>query len=79
MALSYAHGASGVPLIGETIGENFERTVGRFPDRDALISCHQKLRYTYAELNADVDRLARGLLALDLGSGSGARTAPSGC
>jgi fatty-acyl-CoA synthase len=69
MTLSYAHGASGVPLIGETIGENLQRTVARFPDRDALVSCHQKLRYTYAELNAEVDRLARGLLALDLAKG----------
>ena len=69
MALSYAHGASSVPLVGETVGENLERTAARFPDRDALVSCHQDLRYTYAELDADVNRLARGLLASGLGKG----------
>ena len=35
--LSYAHGPSAVPLLGETIGENLRRTVERFPDRDALV------------------------------------------
>ncbi len=28
-ALSYAHGASAVALLGETIGGNFDRTVAR--------------------------------------------------
>ncbi|CAN5701361.1 AMP-binding protein [soil metagenome] len=68
-ALSYSHGASGVPLLGETIGANLERTVGRFPDRDALISRHQGLLYTYAELGGLVDRLAGGLIALGLQPG----------
>src|SRR5689334_9898964 len=66
MTTSYANGPSSQPLIGETIGENLERTVARFPDRDALVSCHQNRRYTYAELNGAVDELARGLLAAGL-------------
>jgi fatty-acyl-CoA synthase len=53
MVLSYAHGASTVQLVGETVGENLERTAARFPDRDALVSCHQELRYSYAELDAE--------------------------
>jgi fatty-acyl-CoA synthase len=56
-------------LIGETIGENLERTARRFPDHDALVSCHQGLRYTYAEFDAEVDRVARGLLARRLEKG----------
>ena len=36
-ALSYTHGASNVPLIGETIGRHFERSVMRWGDRPALI------------------------------------------
>ena len=68
-ALSYASGTSTVPLLGETIGANFERTAARFGDREALVSCHQELRYTYAELNAAVDDVARGLLARGLGIG----------
>ncbi|MGH2819764.1 MAG: AMP-binding protein, partial [Actinomycetota bacterium] len=62
MQLSYAHGASGVPLIGETIGANLEAVVERFADRDALVSRHQGVRYSYGELNEAVDLVARGLL-----------------
>ena len=36
-ALSYAHGASDVSLLGETIGENFRRTVEKFGEREALV------------------------------------------
>jgi fatty-acyl-CoA synthase len=67
--LSYEHGAFGKPLIGETIGHNLERTVARIPDGDALVSCHQDVRFTYAEFNEAVDRLASGMLAGGLGKG----------
>ncbi len=63
---SYASGPSDVPLLGETIGANFERVVAQFADHDALVSCHQNLRFTYAELNAEVDRIACGLLAMGM-------------
>jgi fatty-acyl-CoA synthase len=67
--LSYASGVSEQPLLGETIGANLERTVARVPDAEALVSCHQQLRYTYAELNEAVDRLACGMLAAGLEQG----------
>ena len=84
MRPSYVHGASATPLLGQTIGENLDRAVERWGDREALVSCHQGLRYTYAELGEAVDRLARALLAARASSpatgwASGARTAPSGC
>ena len=69
MTLSYANGPSTQPLLGETIGENLERTAARVPDNLALVSRHQNRRYTYAELNAAVDEVARGLLALGLEAG----------
>jgi fatty-acyl-CoA synthase len=69
MELSYAHGASPTPLIGETIGRNLERTAARFPDRDALVSRHQGQRYTYADLDEAVDRVARALIASGLEKG----------
>src|SRR4051812_19989867 len=47
---SYAHGASAVPLLGETIGENLRRTVERHRDRDALVVRSQGYRATYREL-----------------------------
>ena len=66
---SYVSGASSVPLIGQTIGANLERTVARVPDREAIVSCHQGVRLTYAELDAQVDLVARGLLDLGLEKG----------
>jgi fatty-acyl-CoA synthase len=62
-ALSYAHGPSAIPLLGETIGDNLRRTVERFPSRDALVVRHQNYRATYAELWEQVSTLARALMA----------------
>jgi fatty-acyl-CoA synthase len=69
MSLSYANGPSAQPLLGETIGENLERTAARVPDHLALVSRHQNRRYSYAEFNAAVDEVARGLLAAGLEAG----------
>jgi fatty-acyl-CoA synthase len=63
---SYVHGASGAPLIGETIGALLERVTADAPDRPALVARHQGVRWTYAELNRRADDLAAGLLALGL-------------
>jgi fatty-acyl-CoA synthase len=68
-AHSYARGADTPPLLSETIGANLERTIARFPDRDAVVSCAQGQRYTYAELGHAVDELARGLIAAGLSAG----------
>ena len=67
--LSYLHGASPIPLLGETIGENLDRTAARVPDNDALVSVHQGIRQTYAEFHAAVEEVARGLLALGIEPG----------
>jgi fatty-acyl-CoA synthase len=69
MQQSYAHGASDVALIGQTIGDNLAETARRFPDRDALVVPFQNVRRTYAELDADVDRLARGFMATGMQKG----------
>jgi fatty-acyl-CoA synthase len=68
-AASYAHGVSDVPLLGETIGANLERTVSRFGDREAVVSCHQGVRMTYAEFDEAVDRVASGLIAAGIAKG----------
>jgi len=59
---SYASGTSDVPLLGETIGDNFDRTVAADPNREALVEVPTGRRWTYAQLRADVDALALGLL-----------------
>ncbi|MEU4119586.1 AMP-binding protein [Kitasatospora sp. NPDC028055] len=66
---SYASGTSDVPLLGDTIGENLDRAVRAFPDRDALVDRPTGRRWTYAQLAADVDALALGLLELGIAKG----------
>ena len=67
--LSYAHGASSTPLIGQTIGANLEATAARWPDNEALVSVPQGVRLTYREFDAEVDEYARLLMGLGLGKG----------
>jgi fatty-acyl-CoA synthase len=66
---SYVHGSSDKQLIGETLGEHFDRVAARWPDCDALIVRHQDVRWTYRQLKARVDGFAAGLLALGLEPG----------
>jgi len=66
---SYASGVSEVPLLGDTIGDNFDRTVAAFPDRDALVDRAAGRRWTYRELAAEVNALALGLVSLGIGKG----------
>ena len=61
--LSYSRGTAEPLLIEHTIGEALERAAAQWPDNMALISRHQSIRWTWAELNAQVDRIACGLLA----------------
>src|SRR5258705_13601902 len=69
MPLSLSHGTSSTPLIEETIGANLERIARRFGDLEALVSRHQRRRYTYAELDRAVSELARGLMAEGIKAG----------
>ncbi|OLZ52054.1 AMP-binding protein [Amycolatopsis keratiniphila] len=66
---SYASGISDTPLLGDTIGDNFDRTVAAFGDRDALVDRAAGKRWTYTELAAEVDALALGLLDLGIAKG----------
>jgi fatty-acyl-CoA synthase len=71
---AYTAGDADVPLLEETIGENFERVVAQFPLHDALIEAApvpgaDARRWSYTKLNDDVDRLARALLALGVATG----------
>ncbi|WP_236797035.1 AMP-binding protein [Amycolatopsis sp. GM8] len=66
---SYSSGTSDVPMLGDTIGDNFDRTVRAFGDRDALVDRAAGRSWTYTELAADVEALALGLLELGIGKG----------
>jgi non-ribosomal peptide synthetase component F len=80
--LSYTNGTSTIPLLGLTIGDQFDLTVSRYPDNPALISRQQHVHWTYRELQAQVDQCARGLLHLGIQKASawasGRPTAPNG-
>ncbi|QIS14598.1 AMP-binding protein [Nocardia arthritidis] len=66
---SYASGASRTPLLGDTIGGNFDRTVAAHPDREALVDRPTGRRWTYRELSAAIDALATGLAAQGISKG----------
>jgi fatty-acyl-CoA synthase len=69
MALAHAKGDLEPPLLHETIGANLERTVSAWPTREALVEFSSGRRWTWAELNRDIDALARGLVAAGLEKG----------
>jgi fatty-acyl-CoA synthase len=66
---SYASGTSDVPLLGDTIGDNLDRTVAAHGDRLALVERASGRRWTYRELADEVEALALGLLDLGIGKG----------
>ena len=68
-ALSYAKGCTDVPLLDITIGEALRAAAARWPQGLALASRHQGRRFTWAELDAAVDRIATGLLRLGVAAG----------
>ncbi|GAA3830286.1 AMP-binding protein [Nocardioides panacisoli] len=69
MTESYAAGETTTPLLEETIGRNFERTVATWPDREALVEMASGRRWTWRELNHAVDEVARGLIAYGIERG----------
>ena len=69
MAHSYIHGPSSIPLLGDTIGAMLDRTTATYRDNEAIVSCEQGVRFTYAELHTQVERAARGFLSLGVEQG----------
>src|SRR3954452_2911564 len=66
---SYAHGASDQPMLGDTIGVHFDRTVARWGSRPGLIVRQQGINWTWAELAEHVEAFAAGLVAIGLKPG----------
>ena len=59
--LSYSQGPVDTPLLETTIGQALEGAARLWGDSLALVSRHQGVRWTWAELNAEVDRVAMAL------------------
>ncbi|HDS1817718.1 TPA: AMP-binding protein [Pseudomonas putida] len=66
---SYTQGNTIKALLSQCIGDAFDTTVARFPDREALVVRHQALRYTWRQLAEAVDQHARALMALGVQAG----------
>ncbi len=64
---SYRIGPTVPALPEETVGANLSRIAAAHPDRDALVECASGRRWTYAQFDAAVSELARGLLAAGIG------------
>ena len=67
--LSFVSGASSKPLMYQSIGNALQQAAATWPEREALVSCQQNIRWTYAELAQQVDSFAAGLLSLGLEPG----------
>lgn len=66
---SYTSGVWDGPMLGDTIGDNLDRTVAAHGDRDALIDHASGRRWTYREFAEQVNGLAVGLLSRGVGKG----------
>ena len=67
--VSYTCGTSTEPLLGMTIGDAFDLTVQKFPNNEAIVSCHQEVRYTYLQLQEKVNQCAKAFMALGIEKG----------
>ncbi|MFK8030137.1 MAG: AMP-binding protein [Gammaproteobacteria bacterium] len=66
---SYTCGSSSEPIIYETIGNYLDEVASRYPDTEALVVCHQNIRWSYSEFNQKVNELAAGLINLGIVAG----------
>lgn len=67
--LSYASGPSTQPLLGMTIGEQFDQACQQYAEKEAIVSFHQNRRLTYKALQDEVNAFACSLLKLGLKKG----------
>ena len=67
MSKSYFHRGGETPLLGSTIPEHFAAIAAKFPGNEAVVCTPQNRRLSYAELSEEIDRVARGLLAVGFG------------
>ncbi|MBN1151715.1 MAG: AMP-binding protein, partial [Dehalococcoidia bacterium] len=68
-ALSYAYGASTIPLIGSTIPDYLDSVVSRYPDNEAVVDVPTGGRWTYKRLREDCRRVAQSLFRIGVERG----------
>src|ERR1022692_3446198 len=63
----------------KTISQALADTAAKFPEREALVVCHQNARLTWSELDQEATLVARGLAGLGLAPGDRAGIWASNC
>ena len=66
---SYVHRGGETPLLGVTIWSAFEQTVKICPQAESLVFIPQGRRFFYAGFHREATKLAKGLMALNVGRG----------
>ncbi len=66
---SYVHGTSRQSLLPLTVAGLLQDTASNYPNADALIVPYQDIRWSYRELQNEVERYAAGFAALNLKPG----------
>ena len=66
---SYDAGRTDIAILEETVGANFERIARGAPNTEALVDVATGRRWTYGELNDEIDVVARGLMARGIARG----------
>jgi fatty-acyl-CoA synthase len=66
---SFVSGTSDRPLLFRTVDGVLKAAAAEHPTRPALVVTHQSMRFTYAELDREVERVARGMIACGLEPG----------
>ncbi|XP_069785486.1 medium-chain acyl-CoA ligase ACSF2, mitochondrial [Narcine bancroftii] len=69
LTTSYIHGAMNMPFVGKTIGQCFDETVNKHPDKEAVVFLRDGVRKTFGQLKQEADKMAAGLLAIGLEKG----------
>lgn len=67
--LSHVRGDRSMPLLEDTIPQALKRTVQTFGAREAAVFPEQGIRWSWAQLAVEIDRLAGGLLRLGVRKG----------
>lgn len=67
--LSYEHCPSDLHFLGDTIGACLRRIAREQGEKEAMVAVHQEKRLSYLQLDAEVDAVAKGLLALGVETG----------
>ena len=62
-SISYASGPAEKALLGDPIGQFFDKITTRYAEREAIVSLHQNTRLTYLQLAGRVNALAKAFIS----------------